>query len=231
MKKLLPILALILTHSVCGQIQSPPSSIALQIQSLEKKQDSLRFVMFKIEVESALELLNTQYQNEGIESLETIQKLKRLVNELERTLDNHNRNMGTVNPNSSPTIGNRTASGSFSNLPNPGGGNSQSVTGLESGVSENIGLAGSQWNFGLAGRGMDKGVTPEAGCQIPGTVILNIWVNREGKVIDVEIAAGTTITDSCPIERAIAAARGTKFTPNPNGPQSQKGWIKFFFTY
>jgi len=145
------------------------------------------------------------------------------------------------NPNNTPTetpktippspAGNRAASGSFSNSPNSGGGNGQSATGLESGVSENTGQGGSQGNFGLAGRGMDKGVTPEAGCQIPGTVILNIWVNREGKVIDVETAAGTTITDSCPIDRAKAAARDTKFTPNPNGPESQKGWIKYIFTY
>jgi TonB family protein len=134
------------------------------------------------------------------------------------------------NQDSGPT-GNRAASGSFSHSTNSAGGNGQSATGLESGEAVNTGQGGSQGNFGLAGRGMDKGVTPESGCQISGTVILNIWVNREGKVIDVETAAGTTITDSCPIDRAKAAARGTKFTPNPNGPESQKGWIKYTFSY
>lgn len=89
LKKLLPILALILTHSVYGQIQSSPSSIELQIQTLEQKQDSLRYVMSKIEVESALEALNTEYQNEGIESPESVQKLKRLIAELDQTLENH----------------------------------------------------------------------------------------------------------------------------------------------
>jgi protein TonB len=135
------------------------------------------------------------------------------------------------NQASSPT-GNRAARGSFGNPSNSEGDNGHSeTTGLESGATENTGQGGSQGNFGLAGRGLDKGVTPESGCQIPGTVILNIWVNREGKVIDVETAAGTTITDSCPIDRAKAAALGTKFTPNPKGPESQKGWIKYTFTY
>jgi len=137
----------------------------------------------------------------------------------------------TPTPNPPSPTGNRAASGSFSHSTNSAGGTGQSATGLESGEAVNTGQGGSQGNFGLAGRGMDKGVTPESGCQITGTVILNIWVNREGAVIDVETAAGTTITDSCPIDRAKAAARGTKFTPNPNGPESQKGWIKYTFNY
>jgi TonB family protein len=140
-------------------------------------------------------------------------------------------NTPTETPTPDPPKPNRLLSGSFSHSTNSAGGNGQSATGLESGEAVNTGQGGSQGNFGLAGRGMDIGVAPESGCQITGTVILNIWVNREGKVIDVETAAGTTITDSCPIDRAKAAARGTKFTPNPNGPESQKGWIKYTFTY
>ena len=145
------------------------------------------------------------------------------------------------NPNNTPTetptptppspTGNRAASGSFSHSTNSEGGNGQSATGLESGEAVNTGQGGSQGNFGLAGRGMDQGMTPAEGCGITGEIILNIWVNREGNVTKVEIARGTTITEPCPTDRAIAAARGTKFTPNPKGPESQKGWIKYNFTY
>ena len=69
----------------------------------------------------------------------------------------------------------------------------------------------SQGNFSLAGMGMVSEAMPVNICQIPGTVILNIWVNREGKVIDVETAAGTTITDSCPpqlVSKIVKVAKG-----------------------
>ena len=72
---------------------------------------------------------------------------------------------------------------------------------------------------------------PEKGCQLEGTVVLDIKVNREGYVIDVQIGRGTTITESCVIEKAKKAAFNSKWSENPNGPEIQSGWIRYKFTF
>ena len=86
---LLPLILLIPTKSTFGQIVSSTTSIETQIQILERKQDSLRFVKFVMEVESALFAINSQYVNNGIGSYETVKSLHSLVAELERTLGNY----------------------------------------------------------------------------------------------------------------------------------------------
>ena len=242
LKKLLPILALILTHSVFGQIQSPPSSIELQIQTLEQKQDSLRYVISKIEVESALEALNSQYQNEGIESPESVQKLKRLIAELERTLDYRNRNMSNVNSYTSPPISNRAAMGSLSNPSYSSGGASRSGADFERTGNGEIGIGnngqlGNNGQYWMNGRPV-KIPEPEVGCNYAGVVVIKIAVNANGEVYEAELAPNNQIpaglvksnfgSNTCLVYKAKRAAVASKWSADP-GNLRRVGFIVYRF--
>ncbi len=67
-------------------------------------------------------------------------------------------------------------------------------------------------------------------CQFSGEVVVNIAVDREGRVASVKLdRESTTTTDNCLINAALAAAKGTLFNSDNNAPKLQRGMIHFRF--
>ena len=75
-----------------------------------------------------------------------------------------------------------------------------------------------------------KKVKPKYNCDESGTVVVRVWVNREGKTIKAEAGVrGTTESASCLIREAKLAARQTTWTPYSSAPEVQIGQITYNF--
>jgi colicin import membrane protein len=57
-------------------------------------------------------------------------------------------------------------------------------------------------------------------------VTIEIQVDREGKVVSASVKSAT-FADNCIWSVVVKAARGTRFTPDPNASFRQTGWIKY----
>lgn len=109
---------------------------------------------------------------------------------------------------------------------NPGsGGDGKGGNGSGTGSGDGRGSS-----FELTGRVAKSIPKPEYNIREQGTVIVKIWVDKEGNVIKAEAGArGTTTTSVELFKRAVAAARKAKFSPNPNALEEQKGTITYHF--
>ncbi len=65
-------------------------------------------------------------------------------------------------------------------------------------------------------------------CEDGGTIVINITVNEQGKVIDTYVNSSSTSTNECLIESALDYAKQAKFNASP-GKKSQLGSITFNF--
>ena len=86
---------------------------------------------------------------------------------------------------------------------------------------------GSGW--GLNGRKISSRGKEVQKCNEFGTVVVQITVNRNGNVIAAKYTKGTTNTNPCLIEPALATARKYKWQPDPNAPATQIGFITVNF--
>lgn len=89
---------------------------------------------------------------------------------------------------------------------------------------------GNGTGYSLGGRGAKKLERPNEDFNEEGHIVVDIWVNREGKVVRAEIAAkGTDIVNSQMRSKAKNAALQSKFAADPNAPDEQKGTITYTF--
>ena len=86
---------------------------------------------------------------------------------------------------------------------------------------------GSGW--GLNGRSISSRGKEVQKCNEFGTVVVQITVNRNGNVIAAKYSKGTTNTNLCLIEPALATARKYKWQPDANAPETQIGFITVNF--
>jgi outer membrane biosynthesis protein TonB len=86
---------------------------------------------------------------------------------------------------------------------------------------------GSGW--GLNGRRISSRGKEVQKCNEFGTVVVQITVNRNGNVIAAKYTKGTTNTNPCLIEPALATARKYKWQPDSNAPETQIGFITVNF--
>jgi TonB family protein len=66
-------------------------------------------------------------------------------------------------------------------------------------------------------------------CNEFGTVVVQITVNRSGNVIAAKYTKGTTNTNPCLVEPALATARKYKWQSDANAPKTQIGFITVNF--
>lgn len=85
------------------------------------------------------------------------------------------------------------------------------------------GSGGRGW--GLNGRKLSATGKEVQKCNEFGTVVVQIAVNRNGNVVAAKYTKGTTNTDPCLIEPALATARKYKWQPDSNAPETQIGFI------
>ena len=75
-----------------------------------------------------------------------------------------------------------------------------------------------------------KKVRPEYKCDEIGTVVVRVWVNREGVTIKAESGVrGTTDSAKCLLKEAKLAALSTTWTPLFEAPEIQLGTITYNF--
>jgi outer membrane biosynthesis protein TonB len=86
---------------------------------------------------------------------------------------------------------------------------------------------GSGW--GLNGRSIASRGKEVQKCNEFGTVVVQITVNRSGNVIAAKYTKGTTNTNPCLVEPALATARKYRWQPDSNAPETQIGFITVNF--
>jgi outer membrane biosynthesis protein TonB len=86
---------------------------------------------------------------------------------------------------------------------------------------------GSGW--GLNGRSISSRGKEIQKCNEFGTVVVQITVNRNGNVIAAKYTKGTTNTNPCLVEPALATARKYRWQPDSNAPETQIGFITVNF--
>jgi len=72
-------------------------------------------------------------------------------------------------------------------------------------------------------------IIPIYKCEDAGTVVLNIVVSREGRVISATVDDSRSAAGTCMRETALRAARRSSFNPDPNAPERQTGTITYYF--
>lgn len=85
------------------------------------------------------------------------------------------------------------------------------------------------FGYVLKDRSIVKRPTIEDNSKETGTVVLSIVVDKTGKVINARPEKGTTTLSPILLAKAKQAAFETKFSPNPNGPDQQFGFITITF--
>ncbi|PCJ25504.1 MAG: hypothetical protein COA97_07485 [Flavobacteriales bacterium] len=145
-------------------------------------------------------------QNNSEETQETVSE--NLTNALE-ALNNANNNSTSNNNNNSNSSNNSS--------------NNSNSTGPNTGSTNGIG-------FSLGGRGKISFKKPENPTQEDGKVVVDIVVDRNGKVLKAKSGArGSTTTNPILQKKAEEAALKAKFKKDINAPFEQKGTMTFVF--
>ena len=89
---------------------------------------------------------------------------------------------------------------------------------------------GSGISYDLAGRKPTTLPKPAYNSPKSGRVVVEIKVDAQGKVFSAKAGArGTTVQDASLFREAEAAAKRSKFNPNPDGAEQQIGTITYLF--
>ncbi|MDG1806028.1 energy transducer TonB [Flavicella sp.] len=93
------------------------------------------------------------------------------------------------------------------------------------------GGSGGDGNYSLSGRTAVGKPKISSDCNVGGTVVVSIQVDRSGKVINATPGAkGTTESSPCLYKAAKEAALKTKWSAAPDAPSVQKGRIIYHFS-
>ena len=137
-----------------------------------------------------------------------------------------------------PTVNQRAL---FKGNNNPQSGGSEGITGQPGDQGNPNGLAGIKkydgqggkgngTGYDLGGRGAKSLHRPNDDFSEEGIVVVDIWVNRQGKVTRAKVATkGTTVINSDMRQKATQAALRSSFAADPNAPEEQHGTITYTF--
>lgn len=92
------------------------------------------------------------------------------------------------------------------------------------------GNGGGNGNYSLAGRSSVALPRPDYKSNDQGTVVVQIWVDRNGNVTRAEYQPkGSNTSNGYLVNQAIAAAKRARFNADPAAPEEQKGTITYIF--
>ena len=94
---------------------------------------------------------------------------------------------------------------------------------------EGHGGSGDGPAYDLGGRGAKSISSPSKEFSEEGTVAVDIWVDKDGRVQRAEIGKGTTIVNSSMLESAKRAALNSIFNKDDKAAELQKGSITYTF--
>lgn len=89
--------------------------------------------------------------------------------------------------------------------------------------------AGNGSSWGLNGRRLAGNSIVKQECNESGRVVIEIAVNRQGRVVNAKRTKGTQNSAQCLVEAAIATAKTFRWQPDPNAPEIQIGFIEINF--
>ena len=92
---------------------------------------------------------------------------------------------------------------------------------------EGNGGSGNGPSYDLGGRGAKSISSPSKEFSEEGTIVVNIKVDREGRVVEATIGKGTEIINTSMRESALQAARNSIFNKDENAPEIQSGTITY----
>jgi hypothetical protein len=99
-------------------------------------------------------------------------------------------------------------------------------------VGNGAGLGPGRNPYFLEGRKAIKKPIPQTKkCNESGRVVMDIVVNKKGKVIEAKIGRGSTTKALCLVEASKKAALKTKWNKDKNAKEKQEGKIMYFFNY
>ena len=94
---------------------------------------------------------------------------------------------------------------------------------------EGNGGSGGGPSYDLGGRGAKSISTPNRDFSEEGKVVVDIWVDKDGKVQRAEIGRGTTVTNSNMLKSAKRAALNSIFNKDEKASDLQRGTITYTF--
>ena len=130
----------------------------------------------------------------------------------------------------------------FKGSNNPQAGGSEGITGQPGDQGKPNGLAGIKnydgnggkgngIGYDLGGRGYKNLTMPPQDFPEEGHIVVNIWVDRDGNVVRTSIAKGTDITNTDMRNKALDAAKKSKFIADQNAAEEQHGTITYTFIH
>lgn len=94
---------------------------------------------------------------------------------------------------------------------------------------EGNGGSGGGPAYDLGGRGAKSISSPSKDFSEEAKIVVDIWVDKEGRVQRTEIGKGTTTTNSAMRASALQAAKNSIFNKDENAAELQKGTITYTF--
>lgn len=94
---------------------------------------------------------------------------------------------------------------------------------------EGNGGSGDGPAYDLGGRGAKSISSPSKNFSEEGKVVVDIWVDKDGRVQRTEIGKGTTVTDAGMRASALQAAKNSIFNKDDKAADLQKGTITYTF--
>ena len=91
------------------------------------------------------------------------------------------------------------------------------------------GGAGGGPSFDLGGRNAKSLPRPSSDFNEEGTIVVDIWVDRDGRVTTAQIGKGTNITNTHMRQAAVNAAKTSVFSPDQEAAELQRGTITYRF--
>ena len=91
------------------------------------------------------------------------------------------------------------------------------------------GGSGNGPSYDLGGRGAKSISSPSKDISEEATIVVDIWVDKEGRVQRAEIGKGTTTTNTEMRTSALQAAKNSVFVKDDNAADLQKGTITYNF--
>ena len=94
---------------------------------------------------------------------------------------------------------------------------------------EGLGGAGGGPSYDLGGRNAKSLQRPSSDFNEEGKIVVDIWVDRDGRVQNAQIGKGTDIANAKMRETARQAALSSVFAPDMNAAELQRGTITYKF--
>lgn len=155
-----------------------------------------------------------------VEEVEEVEEVKEVEEEVLPVVNK--RALFQVSPNNSDATITENSTNAEGDLGNPNG-----LKDIDR--YDGHGGSGGGPAYDLGGRGAKSIPSPSREFAEEGKVVVDIWVDKKGRVTRAEIGKGTTVTDSNMRESARQAAMSSLFVEDKDASDIQKGTITYTF--